>query len=67
MGFQRQLCEFEKLLNLKKSYASPNRVDKMTVRLVGSFNGGGTKVSANKDEDVVKSLTQSIIRGPAAN
>ena len=34
MGFQRQLCEFEKLLHLKKSYSSPNRVDKLTAKIV---------------------------------
>ena len=53
MGFQRQLCEFEKLLNLKKSYASPNRVDKETAKLLqGTFSNNRSK----KDEDVLKSL-----------
>lgn len=39
MGFQRQLCEFEKLLHLKKSYSSPNRVDKVTAKFGGGIVG----------------------------
>lgn len=67
MGFQRQLCEFEKLLSLKKSYQSPNRVDKLTAaKLVhGPLGNNGTKFSANKDQSILKSL--SAIKGPAAN
>ena len=34
MGFQRQLTEYEKLLHLKKSYSSPNRIDKMTQKII---------------------------------
>ena len=52
MGFQRQLCEFEKLLNLKKSYSSPNRVDTGTAKIVNN-------------ESVLKSL--SVIKGAAAS
>ena len=75
MGFQRQLCEFEKLLSLKKSYSSPNRVDKVTAaKLVGgqggsfTFSHNGKKISQNltaaKDSSVLKSL--SVIKGPSA-
>lgn len=52
MGFQRQLCEFEKLLSLKKSYSSPNRVDKMAAaKILGgqagilTFSHNGKKIS----------------------
>ena len=77
MGFQRQLCEFEKLLSLKKSYSSPNRVDKVTAaKIVGggqgagsfTFSHNGKKISQNstaaKDSSVLKSL--SVIKGPNA-
>ena len=58
MGFQRQLCEFEKLLSLKKSYSSPNRVDKVTAKLVqGTFSSNGAKQLKNL----------SVIKGPAAS
>ena len=30
MGFQKQLCEFEKLLHVHKSYNSPSKVGKMS-------------------------------------
>ena len=66
MGFQRQLCEFEKLLSLKKSYQSPNRVDKVTAKLIqGTLGNNGTKISANNEQSILKSL--SAIKGPAAN
>ena len=56
MGFQRQLCEFEKLLNLKKSYSSPNRVDKLTAKIVNgppaasvtATNGLNTNYGTNR-------------------
>ena len=67
MGFQRQLCDFEKLLNLKRSYSSPNRVNKMTAKLVhGTLSNYGTHISANRDESVLKSLSMMKGGPPAA-
>jgi len=40
MGFQRQLREFEQLLLLKKSYASPKRVEKSTQKLITGLTVG---------------------------
>ena len=47
MGFQRQLCEFEKLLHLKKSYSSPNRVDKLTAQIVKGPPAAATATATN--------------------
>ena len=63
MGFQRQLCEFEKLLSLKKSYQSPNRIDKGKVTIGHFLNTNGSKTTQRKDESILRSL--SIIKGPA--
>lgn len=47
MGFQRQLCEYEKLLHLHKSYSSPTRVNKLAAKVaVGS--GGNSSSSLQR-------------------
>ena len=61
MGFQRQLCEFEKLLHLKKSYSSPNRVDKLTQKSVTGVNSS----TSGKQESILKQVNRSFMRGPA--
>ena len=66
MGFQRQLVEFEKLLHLKKSYSSPNRVDKLTQKvIVGNANNyHSSKINKNNDQMLLKELTRSLVKGP---
>ena len=73
MGFQRQLCEFEKLLHLKKSYSSPNRVDKLTAKIVngppaanviasGALTGLNTNYGTNRSQ-VTKDSGETILKG----
>ena len=62
MGFQRQLCEFEKLLHLKKSYSSPNRVDKLTQRVIkGHQKNVGSAAYGGKPEDFLKEVSRQIV------
>ena len=75
MGFQRQLCEFEKLLHLKKSYSSPNRVDKLTAKIVNgppaasvtathglNTNYGTNRTQKDGGEIALKGYTRQMIQ-----
>ena len=43
-------------------------MDKATAKMIqGAYSNNGTNLYAKKGEDVIKTLTQSVIRGPAAN